>query len=59
MRLMELLCDMDHVESHFSLFADSVSIGARLVHALCQTYHRLRNYFGRTQWYSLVERLKW
>ena len=22
-------------------------------------YHRLRNYFGRTQWYSLVTRLKW
>ena len=22
-------------------------------------YHRLRNHFGRTQWYSLVMRLKW
>ena len=22
-------------------------------------YHRLRNYFGRTQWYSWVTRLKW
>ena len=22
-------------------------------------HHRLRNYFGRTRWYSLVKRLKW
>jgi hypothetical protein len=42
---MELLCDVDHVESHFGLFGDSVSIGARLVHGLCQTYHRLRKSF--------------
>jgi hypothetical protein len=26
---------------------------------LPQTYHRLRNRFGRTPWYSLVTRLKW
>jgi hypothetical protein len=25
---------------------------------LRQTYHRLRNHFGRTQWYSSVMRLK-
>ena len=24
-----------------------------------QTYHRLRNHFGRTQWYFKVTRLKW
>jgi hypothetical protein len=26
---------------------------------LCQTYHRLRNCFGCTEWYSWVTRLKW
>jgi hypothetical protein len=26
---------------------------------LSQTYHRLRNHFGCTQWYTLVTRLKW
>jgi hypothetical protein len=36
-----LLGDMGHVESHFSLFGESVSVGARLVHGLRQTYHRL------------------
>ena len=24
-----------------------------------QTYHRLRNHFGRSQWYFKVMRLKW
>ena len=24
-----------------------------------KTYHRLRNRFGHTRWYSLVRRLKW
>jgi hypothetical protein len=27
--LMELLGDMGHVETHFDLFGDSVSVGAR------------------------------
>jgi hypothetical protein len=49
---MELLGEMDHVESHFGPFGDSVSVSARLVHSLRQTYHRLRNHFGRTRWYS-------
>ena len=35
----------DQVESHFFLFGDSVSVGARQVHGLRQTYHRLRNHF--------------
>jgi hypothetical protein len=30
-----------------------------LVHGLCQTYHRLRNHFVYTRWYSNVTRLKW
>jgi hypothetical protein len=34
MHLMELLGDVSHVESRFSLFGDSVSVGARLLHAL-------------------------
>jgi hypothetical protein len=49
---MELLHDVGHVESRFGLFGDSVSVGARLVHGLCLTYHWLINHFGRTLWYS-------
>ena len=56
---MELLGDMDHVESRFSLFCDSVSVGARSVHGLQQTYHRLRNHLGRSRWYSKLTRLRW
>jgi hypothetical protein len=56
---MELLVDVGHVESPFGPFGDSVSFGARQVHSLRQTYHRLRNYFGCTGWYSWVTRLKW
>jgi hypothetical protein len=29
------------------------------VDGLRQTYRRLRNCFGRAQWYSYVSRLKW
>jgi hypothetical protein len=32
MHPMELLSDVGHVESRFSLFGDSVSVGARYVH---------------------------
>jgi hypothetical protein len=45
---MKLLGDMSHVESHFGPFRDGVSVGARYGHCLHQTYHRLRNHFGRT-----------
>ena len=55
---MELLGDVGHVESRFGLFGDGVSVGARQVHGLHQTYHRLRNHFGRTRWYPYVTRLK-
>ena len=34
MHPMELLGDMGHVESHFLMFGDSVSVGARYVHIL-------------------------
>ena len=29
------------------------------MHGFHQTYHRLRNHFGRSQWYFKVTRLKW
>jgi hypothetical protein len=46
---MELLGDVGHVESRSGLFGDSISVGARYWHGLCQTYHRLRNHFGHTR----------
>jgi hypothetical protein len=39
---MELVGDVAHVESCFGPFSDSVSVGARSVHGLCQTYHRVK-----------------
>jgi hypothetical protein len=42
---MEFLGDMGHVESYFSPFGNYVSVGARKVHSLRQTYYRLRNDF--------------
>jgi hypothetical protein len=45
---MVLLGEVGHVEFHFSLFGDSVSVDARYVHGLHQTYLRLRNPFGQT-----------
>jgi hypothetical protein len=56
---MELLGVVGHVKSRFGPFEDSFSVGARLVHGLRQTYHRLRNRFGRTRWFSKVTMLKW
>ena len=56
---MKLLGDMGHVESCFGLFGVCVSVDARYMHGFCQTYHRLRNHFRRTRWYSLVIRFKW
>jgi hypothetical protein len=48
---MELLGDVDHLESHFGPLRDDVSVGARKVHGLRQTFHKLRNRFGHTRWY--------
>ena len=36
---MVLLRDEAQVEAHFGSFVDGVSVGARYVHGLCQTYH--------------------
>ena len=49
---MELLDDVCHMKSCFGLFGDSVSFDARYAHGLWLMHHRLRNHFGRTQWYS-------
>jgi hypothetical protein len=56
---MVLLGDEPLVDAHFGPFRDSVCVGARQVHGLHQTYHRLINNFGCTRWYSLVLMLNW
>jgi hypothetical protein len=56
---MELIGDVSLVESCFGPFGYGVIVGARQMHALRQTYHRVKNHFGCTQWYSKVTRLKW
>jgi hypothetical protein len=48
---MELLSGKAQVEARVGPFSGGVSVGARMVHDLCQTYHRLKNRFGRTRWY--------
>jgi hypothetical protein len=45
---MELIGNLGQVEGCSGLFGDNVNIGARLVHGLVRTYHRLKNYFGCT-----------
>jgi hypothetical protein len=47
------------LEAHFGPFGDNANLDARKVHGLRQAYHRLKNRFGRTRWYSLVMRLNW
>jgi hypothetical protein len=47
---MVLLSDEAQGEALFSLFGDSANLDARLVHGLCQMYHRLINRFGHIQW---------
>jgi hypothetical protein len=47
-----LLGDEAQVKAHFGPFEDSANLDARQVHGLHRTYHRLRNYFGRTGWNS-------
>jgi hypothetical protein len=56
---MELLDDVRHVESHFGLFGDNVSVSARYVQDLHQTYHRLGNHFQCTRWNSFVMWVMW
>ena len=40
------------VEAHFGPFGDSANFGARKVHGLRRTYHRLGHHFGHTRWNS-------
>jgi hypothetical protein len=39
---MVLLGDEVQVDARFNPFGDNVSVGARLLHGLRQTYHRLK-----------------
>jgi hypothetical protein len=45
---MEHRGEVGHVYPRFGLFGDSVHVGARYVHGLRRTYHRLKNRVGRT-----------
>jgi hypothetical protein len=56
---MELVSDVGRVESRFNPFGDSATLEARLVHGLCQTYHRLENSTGGTRWNSKVMWVLW
>jgi hypothetical protein len=56
---MVLQGDEDHVKARFGLFGDSASLDARLVHSLCQTYHRIGNHFRCTRWNSSVTWVMW
>jgi hypothetical protein len=49
---MVLLGDVGMVEARFSLFGDSVNLCTTQVHALRRMYHRNRNHFGHTPWYT-------
>jgi hypothetical protein len=51
---MVLLGDEAQVEARFNPFEGSANLDARQVHSLCQTYHNIRNCFGRTRWNSKV-----
>jgi hypothetical protein len=49
MHLTVLLGDVAQVQAQFSLFGDSAHLDASPVSGLPQTYHRLKNLFGRTR----------
>jgi hypothetical protein len=55
----ELLGDVGHVKSRFGSFGNGVSVGARQLQGLRQTYDSIRIHFIHTRWYSKVTRLKW
>jgi hypothetical protein len=55
---MEFLDDEAQVEARFGPFGDSANLDARYVIGLRRTYHRVRNRFRCTKWYSEVMRLK-
>jgi hypothetical protein len=49
---MGILGDEAQVEARFGPFGDNATLDARLLHGLCQTYRRLGNSIGGTQWNS-------
>jgi len=53
------LGDEAQLEARFVPFGHSANLGARLVHGLRRTYHRLGNHFGRIRWYSSVMWVMW
>jgi hypothetical protein len=55
---MVLQGDEALVETRFDVVGDSANLDTRYVHGLRRTYHRLRNRFSCTRWYSKVMRLK-
>jgi hypothetical protein len=55
---MKFLDDEAQVEARFGPFRDSANLDARYAIGLRRTYHRVRNHFRCTQWYSEVMRLK-
>jgi hypothetical protein len=57
--LTVLLGDVALVESCFSTFGDSVSIGRGYVLNLRQTSHWLGSHFGHTQWNFCVTWVMW
>jgi hypothetical protein len=56
---MGLLGDEAQVEAWFSLFGDSATLDARLVHSLRQTYRTLRNSTGGIRWNSYLMWVLW
>jgi hypothetical protein len=40
------------IEARFGSFRDSANMDARSLHGFRRTYHRPRNFFGRTRWNS-------
>jgi hypothetical protein len=45
-------------EAHIGPFGDNVNLDARMVHGLYRMFHRLRNHFGCTRWYTYVTWIK-
>jgi hypothetical protein len=54
MHPMVHLVNEAQMETRFGPFGDSANHDARYVHSLRRTYHRLRNRFSCTRWYSEV-----
>ena len=47
-----VLVDKAQVEARFGPLGDSANLDSRKVHGLRRTYHRLKNHFGGTRWFS-------